>query len=188
MKGSKSKDNSTNGRLEAKAKALEVAPKLKSKRIDVKDAEAIAQLTAKGLNEAEACAMIGLRRESWYNWKSDHKADFEELFTQVRGNRLKNLLHEIETAAKGDASRNIRHDWRAADRLLAISAPERFAKAPEQAASLGNGWTVIVNSIAPELAKRAFAEVLDAETVPAALPSGSASQPALPAPADKPLV
>jgi len=107
--------------------------KTKGRKITETDAKDIAEMTAKGLNETEACAMLKITRDSWYNWKSRNADRFGEIFTHVRGNRLKNLLSEIETAAKGDAERGIRHDWRAADRLLAISAPERFGKAQETA-------------------------------------------------------
>jgi len=99
----------------------------------IHDAEAIAELTAKGLNESEACSRLQLKKESWFNWKHRNPDKSSELITRIRANRLANLLGEIETAAKGDAERGIRHDWRAADRLLAITSPERFGRTQESA-------------------------------------------------------
>jgi len=97
----------------------------------IQDAEAIAELTAKGLNESEACSRLQLNKDSWFNWKHRNPDKSGELITRIRANRLANLLSEIETASRGDAERGIRHDWRAADRLLAITSPERFGKAQE---------------------------------------------------------
>ena len=105
----------------------------RNRAFTMQDAESIAELTTKGLNESESCARLGLSRDAWFTWKHRNPERASEIITRIRANRLANLLGEIETAAKGDAERGIRHDWRAADRLLAISAPERFGKAIESA-------------------------------------------------------
>lgn len=111
----------------------EVAITHTAPRLTTTQAEEIYTLTTKGLNESEACAILGIDRQRWFNWKSINKSRCEDIFTRIRGNRLQNLIGQIEAAAEGDATRGIRHDWRAADRLLAISAPERFAKSAESA-------------------------------------------------------
>jgi hypothetical protein len=194
MGTAKSNSNAANRQLEAKAKVLLDAakdPSQKTRKITVSDANDVVSLVIKGLNESESCAKLGIKREAWYNWKDRNRAEHDEILTRLKAERISRLLETVDTATTGGtdaAGRPIRSDWRASQWLLSVASPERFAAKPEAQGSLGNGWTVIVNSIAPELAKRAFAEVLDAETVPAALPSGSASQPALPAPTDKPLV
>lgn len=100
-----------------------------NRRITPSDAEQIAELCATGLNESEACAIIGIpRREQWFNWKSIHKSEYEDIFTRIKASRIKNLVGQIDKAANG--SDGIRHDWRAADRLLAIADP-RFRETKE---------------------------------------------------------
>jgi hypothetical protein len=139
----------------------------------IQDAEAIAELTAKGLNESEACSRLQLKKESWFNWKHRNPDKSGELITRIRANRLANLLGEIETAAKGDAERGIRHDWRAADRLLAISAPERFGKSQETAPP-----APVVNIAVLDSLSRLVYSVDSPPAQPIALPANTPDSPA----------
>lgn len=75
----------------------------RNRNIVASDAEDIAHMTAKGLNESEACAILGLDRTRWYEWKDRHKTEYAETFTRIKGNRVRNLLSEIEAASEGDA-------------------------------------------------------------------------------------
>ena len=113
-------------------------------------------MTAKGLNETEACAMLGIRRETWYAWKHDNVSVYSDIFTRIRGNRINNLLGKIELASAGgdDAmGRPVRQDWRAAHTLLAITEPARFAANGGQ----GQAAPVTVNvAILPELSQRIY--------------------------------
>ena len=136
------------------------ASQVKTRKILPSDAEAIAELTAQGLNESESCAMLGIKRESWFNWKSINASQYDDIFTRIRGNRIKSLISEVQAAAHGDADRGIRHDWRAADRLLAISAPERFAKQPETTQQ--PTVNVLVTS---ELSRLVYGDAIDAQVV-----------------------
>jgi hypothetical protein len=145
------------------------------RRIRETDAEEIAKITARGLNESEACALLGIKRETWYAWKGDHADKYSHIFTRIRGNRIDNLLKEVETAAAGDPARGIRHDWRAADRLLAISAPDRFSQRQETG-TVNN--TAIVVAAGGEEGLRKLVDLFSkqaaqATAAPAALPQPS---------------
>ena len=53
-------------------------------------------------------------------------AKFTDILTRIRGNHIRANIAEIKKAATGTGG--VRHDWRAADRMNAIIAPERFAQ------------------------------------------------------------
>ena len=105
---------------------------IKGRRLAESDIQAILEMTAKGLNETEACLQIGIKPHAWFNWKVDNKDKYQDTFTRIRGNRISHLLEQVDKAANGRDG--IRHDWRASQWLLSVSAPERFAQR-EQTAS-----------------------------------------------------
>jgi hypothetical protein len=97
-------------------------------RITAQDVEAIALYVARGLNETQAVLKHGLFRvQQWWNWKCKAKrtAKFAECVSRLKAQRIDANLREIEKAATGQSG--VRHDWRAADRMLSIIAPEQFA-------------------------------------------------------------
>lgn len=145
----------------------------RNRAFTVQDAESIAELTTKGLNESESCARLGLSRDAWFTWKTRNPDKAGEIITRIRANRLANLLGEIETAAKGDAERGIRHDWRAADRLLAISAPERFGKAIETTPHAPVVNIAVLDSLS-RLVYSVDSPPLSPPALPTAKPSGEA--------------
>ncbi len=95
-------------------------PKPSTHRISLADIESIATITAKGVTESGACAKIGINFQSWRQFKLRHKVTYEYAFNAIKEGQLLAHLETIEAATV--------KDWRAADRLLAIKAPERFGK------------------------------------------------------------
>jgi len=95
--------------------------------ISVQDVRAIAKLVARRLTESEACEVAGILPETWTKWKNRHGHDarFVRILTRVRATYIKGNFEQMEKAAGGKGG--IRHDWRAADRLNAIVAPDRYA-------------------------------------------------------------
>lgn len=135
--------------------------KRQSPRLSTHDIEAIIALVCKGLNESEACAKMGIDRERYYNWKYIHKSEYDDLFTRLKAEKLNRLVDCVEVATEGDASRGIRADWRAAQWLLSVAAPDRFTK------DAGNQQPAQVFSLAviTDLAKRVYGDVVDAQIV-----------------------
>ena len=133
----------------AKSKPKPVASNGQNRNITPSDADEIARITATGLNESEACAMLGLRREAWFAWKCRNSVKYSDIFTRIRGQRLDNLLKQIDKAATGKDG--IRHDWRAADRLLAITAPERFSQRAEASQQPATVNVAIISDLAAKI-------------------------------------
>lgn len=150
-----------------------IASNGQTRRITEGDAVEIARITSKGLNESEACAMLGFRRETWFTWKHENAVKYGNIFTRIRGQRIDGLLAQIDKAAEGKDG--VRHDWRAADRLLAITAPDRFAaRANDQSPA-----PTINVAILPSLAAQVYAPLPSPATAALPEPSG----PAMPSPA-----
>ena len=120
-------------------------------RIDEGVAESIFRLVAKGMTETEACAKLDIDREVWYAAKHRHVDKFSGILTRLRAERINHLIETIDTHAQGDASRGIRADWRAADRLLSIVDP-RFSKQQQEQAAAPS----VTISISPALASLVY--------------------------------
>jgi hypothetical protein len=77
-------------------------------------------------------------------WKdrAKNRPKFETLLTRVRAGKIKSLIKEVTRAATG--ADGVRHDWRAADRLLAVTAPERYAQARDSQAPVSVQVSVTV--------------------------------------------
>lgn len=84
--------------------------------------DAMAELGAKCMTEPEACALLGIAYQTWANWKwlAKNNEKYSEALTRVRAKFIQGRLATIERAET--------KDWRAADRLLQIAAPERFGQ------------------------------------------------------------
>ncbi len=114
-----------------------------ARRISWPDAEAIAEMVAYRMTEAEAALQIGIQPKQWYDFKNRAKrlAKFDELVTRIRGGKIASNLAEIKKAATG--SGGVRHDWRAADRMIAIAAPERYAQASQTNVTVNNQTAIV---------------------------------------------
>jgi hypothetical protein len=102
----------------------------KKRKITIADIDEMAKLVAKRMTEREAALLLGITPQSWYQFRSRNKssAKFEQSLTRARGAFIAANLREMEKAAGGKDG--VRHDWRAADRLNQIAAPDRFAPQP----------------------------------------------------------
>lgn len=95
--------------------------KLKKPGINREDVQSVARQVVRGLTETEACMVLGLDYKSWRKAKERIPTDkWQELVAYERGNRIDGMMGSIE-------SHTVK-DWRAADRLLTLAAPERFGK------------------------------------------------------------
>ena len=104
----------------------------KQPRIDVQDAEFIAKNIARGMTETEAVTKLDrFTPNSWFVWKCKAKngLKFTNVLLRMKQARIDGLLGEIEKAGQG--TNGVRHDWRAADRLLSI-ADSRFIQNRDQ--------------------------------------------------------
>jgi len=103
-------------------------PVPKRRRITMQDMKAVCDMVSMQLTEAEACLQLNIRPQQWYQWKlrGKHKAEFEHILSRLKGAYIQGNIEQIKKAASGRDG--IRHDWRAADRLNSIIAPERFAQ------------------------------------------------------------
>jgi hypothetical protein len=108
-------------------KTTPVERKRRRVQISRRDVREVAKLVAKRLTEAEACECLGIRPRTWYGWREIHRnqAEYAGLLTRVRGQYIRANLREMEKASVGQGGH--RPDWRAADRLNAIVAPDRYA-------------------------------------------------------------
>ena len=113
------------------------------------------------MTEKEAIAKLnrGINVANWYNWKDRNKDKYSEVLTRIRANKLESLLEQVDKAANGRDG--IRHDWRAAQWMLTVHAPERFSDKSRQAEQPVS----VAISIAPELARLAF-PVVDCPSEP----------------------
>ena len=100
-------------------------PKSRNARITLDDAELVAAQVARGLSESAACWKVGkFSPKQWYEWKSRGKRGpkVANIIARVAAARVSNMAGEIEKAATGTAG--VRHDWRAAQVLAGLVAPE----------------------------------------------------------------
>jgi hypothetical protein len=116
----------------------------RKRKLTLDDVRFIASHVAKGNTESEAALMLNLRPIQWFNWKLKHKNSLKygEILSRLKGDYIAGNIRQIEKAANG--TDGIRHDWRAADRLNAIIAPERFAQRAEAPVA---GVTIDVGSL-----------------------------------------
>ncbi len=79
------------------------------------------------LNETEACKTLEINPKVWRNWKDRNKSaeKYDDALTRLRAGFIKGRIDTIKRAEN--------KDWRAADRLLQIVAPERFGSRQESA-------------------------------------------------------
>lgn len=93
---------------------------------DIQSVSEVSQLVAKGVTESEAATLIGRTPAAWFSWKARRGNDekFKEALERARATRINGLIQTIEKSATGEGMKQ--RDWRAADRLLAYVAPERF--------------------------------------------------------------
>lgn len=130
-------------------------------------------MVSRGLTETEAVSLLTENDEKpmqihvWWTWKQRNKAKFEQLFTRIRGKRIDNLLNSVQEAADGNPENNVRKDWRAAQWMLSVASPERFAsnKPAEQAPPASP--LVVISS---EVASSVFAQLLPPKEVKALPP------------------
>lgn len=82
--------------------------------------EKLTDLVVQQLTETEACQILGIKPETWFTWKCrrNNESKYVELLSRHRAQFIKSRMDTIQRAEV--------KDWRAADRLLQITAPERF--------------------------------------------------------------
>jgi hypothetical protein len=125
------------------------------RKITTQDMQDMAKLMAKRITETGACLMLGLRPESWFNFKARVKntKKFEDILVRVRESKLSGIIDNIEAA--GDPYDVVTKtgqvyqrpgDWRAkawlAERVL---APERLGQQVVAGSTTTN--TVIVGQL-----------------------------------------
>ena len=135
----------------------------RNRRIKPSDVEAIADLCAEQLTESEACYQLGIVPKQWFNFKlkKHNQLEYDSILTRIKGARVKCMLDEIRKAAQGKDG--VRHDWRAADRLLAVVAPERFSQASQVQAVINQ--TAIVMQLGGDEALRKLLDTVYAKPV-----------------------
>jgi len=81
---------------------------------------AIAQFNARMINDTEACNTLGIRPQTWFNWKGRpaNLSKYGDILSRVRAAKIDAHLNNIE--AKSDK------DWRASEAYLRLTEPDRF--------------------------------------------------------------
>jgi hypothetical protein len=153
----------------------------KRRKLTQRDIEDIAKLLAKRVTETGACLLLGIRPQTWMNWKAKHKntSKFKEVFERVREAKINAVIDQIDEAGdkrtyvnkKGEVV-ECSGDWRAkawiAERVL---APERFADKRNDTAPAQP--TINVN-IFTELARQVYGQaVIEVKPEAKALPPAS---------------
>lgn len=178
MKPKKTKDCPPKQKAPQKPKASEdkalektAGRKPMSRRLMADDIDNVAELVARGMNEAQAVSLAcpNVSIDSWKNWKCINKDTFYDKLTRLKAARVSSLLAQVETHADiGKAQeKQLRPDWRAAQWLLSITAPSEFAKQSDT----GQAPAVSITcTLAPELVRAVFqdCQTVDVETIPAA--------------------
>ena len=141
--------------LQAIALAADNTVAKRGRRINLADVQAIAELVAMRLTEKEACIHLGINPESWSQWKIRHNGvtGFETILTRVRTAKLRGLIDGIRQAGFGENGQ--RADWRALDRLLTITAPERYSE--RLAALPGPETDALADSLLAKMLSKAYA-------------------------------
>lgn len=107
------------------------------RKITNRDVEEMCKLMAKRITETGACLMLGIRPQSWFNWKAVQRnnSKFQDYFVRIREEKLNACLEAIDEAGdkrtyvnkKGEVC-EASGDWRAkawmAERAY---APDRFS-------------------------------------------------------------
>ncbi len=101
------------------------------RRITEHDLEILAEHYRDGLNDTEACQLVGIHRDTWYQWKrrARNNSRFDAILARMKGNRIKWCFGKIEAAAN--------KDFRAARELLSLTDP-RFNDRAQQPAIVSN--------------------------------------------------
>lgn len=127
----------------------------KRAKIRLSDIQRIADLVvSRRLTETEACCRLGIRPETWRNWKSDNKdnPEFGDALTRVKASRIQAHLANIEDAGFGRNGH--RADWRASDRYLERIDPQRFN---DRATQLPVETDALADSLLSKMLDRAYA-------------------------------
>ena len=121
------------------------AEKPKKRRFDATEVEFVAKSVARGLTETEAVLILKKEPKSWFLFKQrgGRGAKFAQILERIRGIRIDHCLGEMEKAAAGKDG--VRHDWRAADRLMQVTAPSRFGPTSQTQVNIGPGSQVVVS-------------------------------------------
>ena len=141
------------------------------RKITMSDVQAIAKMVARGMTETEAAHRMDIQQSLWFNWKNRAKRcdKFNEILARMKSCRIDTLLGEIDKAASG--SEGVRHDWRAADRLLSI-ADSRFSQA-----NRSDQTTVNVSLVSPDrmeiisrMVRERVAQIAGSQVQPKSIP------------------
>lgn len=134
------------------------------RKITLETCYEIAQFVAKGLTESEACSLLDIKPETWYDWKCDRRHDprYAEALTRVRAEFVRDRLATIKQAEN--------KDWRAAQALLAMTLPERFSNNRQTASTVQ--VAVMSNDILAALGK-SFEGRIQPQQSPCQLPNKS---------------
>ena len=145
-----------------------VPQKRNLRRISGDDVKAIAALVAKRIDEKGACLMLGIKPQTWYNWKGNeaNSSKFSDVLALVRETKLNACLEAIDKAGDGsitigDDGKPIvtRADWRAKAWLAEkVLAAERFGDKPAAIEQK----TPLLAIISSDLAASVFGKLLPA--------------------------
>ena len=105
---------------------------LRRRKITPGDVESITSLlVTRRMTETEAASLLGIEPQCWFRWKNRVRnvPKIDRLLARTRAAYIHAQISNIEDGAAGRGMHK-RADWRAADRLLGIVDPARFAQAP----------------------------------------------------------
>ena len=107
--------------------AMPAPPRVKYRRkLSEQDFEDIAKLIAKRLTATEACHVLGIIPQSFFDWKcrGENEARFSDILHRVKGNYVNARIAEIEDSAAGIGVKQ--RDWRASAWLAQVTGGDRY--------------------------------------------------------------
>lgn len=131
--------------------SLESPPKPPKRRKIVKeDVMAVCRLVARGLTERESLAKLEIKEDTWHKWKSRHASQFDRTFSNIKANRIANLLDRMEKHSEGSPDDGIKADWRCTHALLPL-ADARFREQKQESEQKQPVLAIVSSSIASSI-------------------------------------
>ncbi len=120
-----------------------IAPR---RKISLNDIESIADLCVKRLTETEACKLLDINPQCWFDWKgrNSNVTKFSDALMRLKAGKINACMEGIQAAGA--------RDWRALDRTLQLT-DARF----RESANDSKGLIVVDTSILDAL-KRVYAD------------------------------
>lgn len=106
-----------------------VARTRQRRKIGMALVKAMAKCAARRMTDREACALLGIKYDTWAHWLMNHrnKEQYAAAIDEFTAAKIDAHLSNIEDASRGKGPHQ-RADWRASEAYMELTIP-RFSKA-----------------------------------------------------------